>query len=424
MTRRNEVVAVYAAGGVQGLALVTCPAAGAIFTSPAHFGLSSTAYGGMFVPQALMAVASSLLGGRLTRLLGIKRIYLLGLVADCVAMTLLVLSQFLMHNRPLAYGVLLTATTCIGVGFGLTVPAVNTLAAGFFPNNVNRALLALNALLGTGTTLAPVFVAVFVGLGIWWGLPVLVGALALVLLSFSLRLPLGKTGQNRPARAEGARTKVPLRFWVFATFALLYGVCETMNGNWASLYMTQKLGASATLASLALTTFWGAVTAGRVLFALIEKWFPARRTWRVLPFVVAAAFALIFLLPTSHPSLGILVFGLAGLGCSALLPLTMSFAEGELTSITASVAGGMIAFYQMGYGLAAFGVGPLQSQGGLALNTIFGATAGVALAMSALSIVIVRRPVAGHRPGHREWSSSRPVVRGSASRQSAGGSPS
>ena len=62
----------------------------------------------------------------------------------------------------------------MGVGFGLTVPAINTLAAAFFPHNVDKAVLVLNALLGVGTALAPVFVAIFVGLGIWWGLPVLV----------------------------------------------------------------------------------------------------------------------------------------------------------------------------------------------------------------------------------------------------------
>ena len=66
---------------------------------------------------------------------------------------------------------------------------------------------------------------------------------------------------------------------------------------------------------------------------------------------------------TSDPLLGILAFGLAGLGCSALLPLTISFGQEELTAIAASVAGGLIAFYQMGYGIAAFGVGPLQSLG-------------------------------------------------------------
>ena len=57
-----------------------------------------------------------------------------------------------------------------------------------------------------------------------------------------------------------------------------------MNGNWASLY-TQRLGATATVASLALTVFWGGVTAGRIIFAAIEGWFPAYRTYQVLPFL-------------------------------------------------------------------------------------------------------------------------------------------
>jgi len=55
--------------------------------------------------------------------------------------------------------------------------------------------------------------------------------------------------------------------------SFLYGICETMNGNWASLYM-KKLGATTTLASVALMMFWGTVTAGRIFFAAIEKWFP------------------------------------------------------------------------------------------------------------------------------------------------------
>jgi len=282
MAQRNEIVAVYSAGIIQGVALVTFPAASAIFSSPAYFHLSSTEYGGMFVPQAIMAIALSLVGGSLTRNLGIKRIYLLGLVANLLAMTFLILSQFVMHNHTLAYGILLIATTCMGIGFGLTVPAINTLAAALFPLNVDRAVLVLNALLGVGTALAPVFVAIFVGLGIWWGLPVLVGALAAVLLLFSLRLGLGETELSSAAEAQKGGTPPPARFWVFATFALLYGICETMNGNWASLYM-KKLGATTTLASIALMTFWGTVIVGRIFFAAIEKWFPERRTCEVCP---------------------------------------------------------------------------------------------------------------------------------------------
>jgi fucose permease len=247
-------------------------------------------------------------------------------------------------------------------------------------------------LLGLGTALAPALAALFVGLGVWWGLPVLVAVAILGLLVFSLRLPLrtGPVGADAPARP--GRTPIPSQFWLFAAFALLYGIVETMNGNWATLYMTQDLGASAALASLALTVFWGSVTGGRVLFAAVASWCPQRVTYRILPFVVAAAFVVTALLPNDQPLLGIVAFGIAGLGCSALLPLTISFGEKELATMAASVAGGLVAFYQMGYGIAAFGVGPLRERVGLSLSSILGGTAAVALTLAALSFALVRRP--------------------------------
>jgi len=393
MAQRSEILTVYAAGVVQGIGLVTFPAASAVFTSSSDYGLSSTEYGGMFLPQAIMAILASLAGAGLRNRLGTKKIYLLGLFANLLAMTLLVASRFVMKDHLLAYGILLVATTCMGIGFGFTVPAVNTFAAAFFPQKVDKAVLALNALLGLGTALAPVFVAVFVGFGIWWGLPVLVGALILGLLLFSLNQLLNEVESSEIGHAQKTKIKFPARFWIFAAFALLYGVCETMNGNWAALYLKNNFHASASLSSLALTIFWSTVTAGRILFAAIEKWFPEKMVCRVLPFVVAAAFITTACVPKTNSLLGILTFALAGLGCSALLPLTISFGQKELTAIAASVAGGLIAFYQIGYGIAAFGVGPLQTAG-LDLNTIYGGTAVVALALSVLSFIVTRKSCA------------------------------
>jgi MFS family permease len=392
MARRSEIVAVYTAGLIQGLALVTFPAASIIFTSPLKYNLSSTAYGGMFVPQAIMAISAALLGAGLTRRWGLKRIYLLGLVANVAAMVLLVLSQFVMTHQALVYGILLLATASLGIGFGLTVPSLNIFAAAFFTQQVDRAVLILNALLGVGTALAPILVSIFIGLKIWWGLPVLVATLLVALLLLSLGLPLHAGSLDRAAPGQPGKTAIPTRFWVFAAFILLYGIVETTNGNWATLYMNQKLAASPALASLALTVFWALVTLGRLIFAGIEKWFPEARTYRLLPFISAAAFVLTAALPPANPYFGVLAFGLAGLGCSALMPLTISFGQQELTSMPASVAGFLIAFYQMGYGIAAFGVGPLRELVGLSLNMIFGLTTVVALAMATLAFVIV-----GHR---------------------------
>ena len=108
-------------------------------------------------------------------------------------MALLVSSRFVLASHAAAFACLLGATALMGIGFGLTIPVVNSLAASLFPRRVDVAVLALNALLGLGTALAPVFVAVFVGLGIWWGLPLTVGGLlaALIVWTLSLRSRLG-----------------------------------------------------------------------------------------------------------------------------------------------------------------------------------------------------------------------------------------
>ncbi|HEY6426878.1 MAG TPA: MFS transporter [Acidimicrobiales bacterium] len=388
---RTEISVVYLAGTVQGVALVTFPAAGTIFTSPAYYGLSSTQYGSLFLPQVVTAISASLLGGAVARRVGLKRVYVAGLLADLVSMILLIVSQFCTATQALAYGLLLVATAFLGVGFGLVVPALNTFTADFHPGAVDKAVLVLNTLLGVGTALAPVFVAIFVGLGAWWGLPILSAALLVGLVAVSLRLPLRTVTTPAPTTAhvgKANRPAIPGRFWLFAVFSVLYGICETMNGNWSEPYMSH-LGATTTTASLALTAFWVMVTVGRLLFAQIERAFPTPRTYHLLPFVLAGSFVAIALLPHGSTAGGVVLFGVAGLGCSALLPLTISFSQEQLVSMSAVVAGAVIAFYQLGYGIAAFGAGPLQDAG-VRLSTIFGFTAIVAVAMGLLSFVLAR----------------------------------
>ncbi len=92
-------------------------------------------------------------------------------------MVLLIASWPVAHQHAVAYALLLAATACLGAGFGLTVPSLNTLAAAFHPAAVDKSVLVLNALLGLGTALAPAFVAAFVGFGFWIGLPLLAAGL-------------------------------------------------------------------------------------------------------------------------------------------------------------------------------------------------------------------------------------------------------
>jgi MFS family permease len=388
MASRAETRVVYAAGVAQGIALVTFPAVSTVLTDPDEYDLSKTQYGTLFLPQVVTAISAALLGSGLSGRIGTRRVFVAGLAASLVSMGLLLVSKAFTGNQSVAYGLLLLATACLGAGFGLAVPALNTFAAAFNPAARDRAILVLNALLGVGTVLAPVLVAIFVGIGAWWGLPLVSIGLLTGLLVVSLGLPLRvQTARPTPGAAP---TGIPARFWVYGGFALLYGICETVNGNWSQVDMTSELGATATQASLALTAFWAMVTVGRVGFAALQRQVQPRVTYHALPFVLVGAFVLISVLPRDKPALGVLAFGLAGLGCSTLLPLTISFGQEELVAFSGAVAGGVIAFYQLGYGIAAFGIGPLVDHG-VGLPTVFAAAAVVAAALGAMSFVVARR---------------------------------
>jgi hypothetical protein len=56
------------------------------------------------------------------------------------------------------------------------------------------------------------------------------------------------------------------------------------------------------------------------------------------------------------------------------------------------MAGELIAFYQLGYGVAAFGVGPLRGGTGMAFSTLFGGASIVAAVLAGITFFVIRRP--------------------------------
>ena len=384
--RQAEVRLIYVTGLVQGLALVTFPAASSIFTSPQGFGFSASRYGMMFIPQVILAILASSLAPRLACRWTLKRVFMAGLSADLLAMILLALSRLLQDSQGAAYGILLVATGSLGFGFGAAVMAMNTYAEKFSPGRENRAVLVLNALLGSGTALAPLFVAIFLGLGAWWLMPLMVAVALVGLLLFSAKEPLEASVRG----VDSSRSKhLPGGFWLFAAAVLLYGIAETLNGNWSGPYLTGERGVPAQGASFALTAFWAMVTVGRILFAALASRKTVRWIYTGLPVVLIVAFQVI-----SHAggeTSGIVAFGLAGLGCSAFFPLCISLSGQAFPRFAAVMSGEIVAFYQVGYGVAAFGVGPLRDFAGFPFSTIYSFGSLVAAAMLAVAIAVVPR---------------------------------
>ena len=383
--RRSEIAVVRGAAVAQGLALVTIPTLSTVLTDPRIFALSQTSYGALFVPQSILAIVFSLAGGRLTRRFGIKRVLLTGLAADALSMGLLASTVLLTAHRAAIYPLLLCATGSLGFGFAIVTPALNVLSGDFDPQAIDRAVLIVNALLGAAAALAPLLLAGFVGFGIWWGLPLLACVAMLVLFATSTRLPFDVAAPD----AAGSGARIPARFLLFAAFAFSYGLCEQMNGSWAPLYITGRLHAPAMFGLLALTLLWAFAATGRVVFALTSKQVPSTTVFRALPFVLAAAFAVLATLPANaDPLAGALAFAVAGLGLSALLPLVISFCERSIPTEATSVTSIVFAIYLIGYGLAAFGAGPLQ-RFGFSLSTLYGVSAFLALGVAGLAFAIV-----------------------------------
>src|SRR5436190_2072416 len=220
MASRTEIGVVYGAAVVQGLALVTFPAASSIFTSADGFGFDSTRYGALFLPQVLLAILTSAFAPRLARRWTLRRVLLAGLAGDVVSMVLLALSRLLLATPDMAFGVLL-------FDVAYTLP---------------------------------------------------------------LRTLAGSADGPRPASLNSV--DLPRRFWLYAAAVFVYGIVETLNCNWAMLYLSGERGVSTQGASFALAAFWVMVTVGRVLIAAISQLVPARWIYVALPALSLMVFQL------------------------------------------------------------------------------------------------------------------------------------
>jgi MFS family permease len=392
---RAEIATVYTIGLFQGLSLVAFPAAATILISPSGYDLSKSQYGLLFIPQVVMAIAGSLALPSLANRFALKRVLLVGMAADTVAMGLLAGGEAL-ESHSIAYPMLLVATGALGLGFGLTLGCISTYAGAFMPARRDVALTALNVLLGLGTALSPFLIAVFTTVGEWWYLPLLAAAGLVVLMAVTLVQPMALPSiQENKAGAAGpaSRAALPTLFWLFAGALVIYGIGETMFGNWGTTLLVGK-GVKSTSANNALAVFWAAVTIGRLAIALVSTRMRSTRIYVVLPWAIGAALLLAPLADSAGT--GIAIFAFAGLACSGFFPMTIGYGESTFPSIVELTAGWLIAAYQLGYGLAAFGGGALQRL--VSLSAVFRIAAGAMVAMAFLALVVARHQQAPAAP--------------------------
>ncbi len=351
------VLIVYTPALLQGMTLVSFPALSTMLKQA--LSLTDADYGALFLPQVAFAIAGALAGGGLARKAGLKALLAMALAANAASQGLLAASA---HASPSAgFALLIAGTASLGLGFGLIGGPVNAYPGLLFPQRAETAIVAAHTLIGLGLAIGPHIAGAFAAAGAWTAFPpLLAGACLLaVILALPARLP-----SPAPAPAGGKPApKAPIAspaFWLFTAITVIYAFAEGTFSNWAVIFLRDVKGLPGMTGSYALSAFWGMLVAGRLLVSVLILRVPARLIWITLPVLMIAAFWLVSL--ANGAAAGIGAFALAGLACSAFLPLTISLAAVRFPANVAWVSSMLIAALMTGVGLGSWMTGRLASR--------------------------------------------------------------
>jgi fucose permease len=282
-------------------------------TLSARWSLNYVQAGSLFTAQFLGSTVGVVISGVLVSRWGSRFAIITGLFAMAVGVGTLPFS-------PRFLG--LICISCYGVGLGLAIPAINLFVAAVNPERRSAALSLLNFSWSVGAVACPFIVAAAAKADqIQLFLVLLAGFLLLVLLGIavvpsSFVAPAPARHQDEPPDSSFLRWNRRSLFVLAALFFLYVGT-ENGFGGWIASYAKGLGSSSPTLPVMTPSFFYAALMLGRWLAP-----FALRKTDEIL---------------TARAGLSIACIGMAGLVLSRTLPLVVT---------SASVAGlGLSAVY-------------------------------------------------------------------------------
>jgi MFS family permease len=359
--RTAQASTVFLASFVQGLVGSAFPASAVVLRGQ---GLSDLQYGSIFLPQMTLAAAGAMGGGVVLDRVGAKRALAIGIVL--MGLSQGALAAIALAGGVWAYPLALLGTSLLGLGAGVSAGPLNAYPQVLFPSRSESAVVGLHTVVGIGLAVTPALAGAALERGVWLTVPVLLAVANLALLLLVERLELPEPEPRQPG-APVARPHGAPALWLFLGVTGLYGLTESVYGNWGVVFLTEERALGAVSAGLALTTFWAALTAGRfAVAAVLLKVRPAP----VLPVLATLMAAGCLLVPLARSARGAaLVFALGGLGCSAVFPLTLGLAGRHFPVHRAFVSSALFAALVSGLGLGSLSTGLVHTR--LDLATLF-----------------------------------------------------
>jgi MFS family permease len=299
----------------------------------------------MLFLAGIAGITSMQVGGRLSDVVGARRIALVALPVLVAAVVTLGLAS--------SYPVAVVGAALLGFGNGAMDVAMN--AIGVQVETARRrpvmssfhAFFSIGNLLGAAAVLGLAAAFDLAGGAIVTPLLLTLAALAVVVLVVLLRIaPAAAPVEHRDA--EGGRIRIPRAAYVLGVMALAFGLSEGTAVDWSSIHITDVARVDPTTGAVGLV----AVSAFMVVIRLFGDRLVTRFGRRAIVRFGGVSAALGYLAVTLVDSLPLLVAGwaLVGLGVGMIAP--------QVYAVAGHLGGGRVLAVVVTFGYAAFLAGP------------------------------------------------------------------
>jgi fucose permease len=269
-----------------------------------------------FSAFAAGGVIVGMTGERMVRQLGRHRVLWGGTAGMAAGVALLALS-------PIVAGTILGAFATGWFGTLALVTNQSSLS-DIHGDRRTTAIAESNVAASSAAVLAPLAVGGFDWIGAGWQVAPLLGLPLFALLALRFVGVSMPDAVDTPSQRSSNRLPLPRTFWIFWSVLFMVAAVEWCLAYWGADYLDTQVGLGKATAATAMSIFFGAMVAGRMLGARLTRRYPGTGLLLGALVLALAGFPIFWLSPWATFSLvGLFI---AGIGIANFYPLTVAAA--------------------------------------------------------------------------------------------------
>lgn len=261
---------------------------------------------------------SSFISGLALQRLGPKRVIVTGLILQSIGLMLFAINPNVLAN--------LILCLLIGIGQGGTEVVVNFSVVRIERAGKSQLMNLMHAAFSIGAVAGPFADVILMKTGLAWQTIYRIMAVVAIIMAFTsgtLKLARLNREEDKPENRSGVGNllRSPLLILSFLIL-LVYVGSELGVSNWISEYYVKYFGMPDRIGSIMVSVFWTGLLIGRLGISIFYR--GTHQGMVALVLALICSFSLFVAVFTNIPWLASLGFFCAGLGYSAIYPLTMA----------------------------------------------------------------------------------------------------